>query len=280
MTSTPENIKTWKAPAIALLGSAFCVIAAVGLLDDLCVTDGCRLYKDFSVAGISLWWWGTAGFILMVGLALMGKRRWAYRIAFLSLTLDSFLLAWMAVSAVCLNCLPAALAFVSVFFAFYLEGLGASRPARALVLLWFFFFIPNLFLIVQEEVKPWPISGPEQAGIKLYFSPTCPACHAAVSFLLPHADGAVAFIPLSRSQTDFEMLADMVRRMEEGQSFAVAFPQVTAGGVSRVMELNWREKLRLQYRLSRNSVVYMRMGARRIPLMLSSGAPVKSTADQ
>ena len=44
---------------LALLGAAFCAWSALGNEVNLCVTAGCSLYQDTTLAGISLWWLGA-----------------------------------------------------------------------------------------------------------------------------------------------------------------------------------------------------------------------------
>ena len=44
--------------SMAALAAGFCIWSAFGNEVNLCVTSGCALFQDTSIAGISLWWAG------------------------------------------------------------------------------------------------------------------------------------------------------------------------------------------------------------------------------
>ena len=53
---------------LAVLASAFWIWSALGNEVNICVTSGCVLFQDTSVAGVSLWWFG--GVMAEAGLPL------------------------------------------------------------------------------------------------------------------------------------------------------------------------------------------------------------------
>ncbi|MBF0526075.1 MAG: hypothetical protein HQK56_13380 [Deltaproteobacteria bacterium] len=44
---------------VSLAGLIYCICSAAGLTESWCFTQGCRVYKDYSFAGISLYWFGS-----------------------------------------------------------------------------------------------------------------------------------------------------------------------------------------------------------------------------
>ena len=79
----------WTGAIIALLGAGLCAASALGRTEAACFTDGCALFRDYAFLGVSLWWWGTAGFLAIALPALLGKTRLAFSVACLALVVDA-----------------------------------------------------------------------------------------------------------------------------------------------------------------------------------------------
>ena len=90
---------------MAALAAGFCIWSALGNEVNLCVTSGCALFQDTSIAGISLWWAGGITFAALAAAALMGAAQLGMVLAGFALLGDIGLLLLMAVTAPCVSCL-------------------------------------------------------------------------------------------------------------------------------------------------------------------------------
>lgn len=259
------------AAGLALAGLLFSMAAGLGGADALCLTQGCTLYKDVAFFGISLWWFGAAGFALIGGLCLVNKAGWAYMLAFAAVALDCVFLAWMALSIPCLNCLIAALLFFALFVCLAL-GLGAARlPALTVAILWLTLFSPNVFATGQEIAGPWRIGGQENAPVRVFFSPSCPSCRTALKGLLMGGEQHLAFYPVAEDEDDVKRLAQLRENLQQGASFVRAF--AGSRDPRNAPELDLWQELSLRSGLFRNRMALARMGADRIPVITMFGVP-------
>ncbi len=266
----------WTGTIIALLGAGLCAASALGRTEAACFTDGCALFQDYTFFGVSLWWWGTVGFLAIALPALFGNTKLAFAVARLALAIDVGLLAWMAFSAPCSSCLLAALFFLGAFLAL-LPPPGAGRQAaKVLALVWAMTFSPNLFAAAQEPFSPWPIYGNVDAPVRVFFSPNCPACRDTVADTLRYGKNAALF-PVAESDKDMEDIQRLTAALATGQDFAKAFAALAAPGGLPAKELGMLDNLRLRLRLSRNRVTLLRAGADRVPFSMVSGRPESTT---
>ncbi len=254
---------------IALGGAIFCIAAALGGADKFCLTQGCTLYQDVNLLGISLWWWGSGAFGFLTLLTVVGAFRASFWAAFAALAVDCVFVAWMAVSVPCINCLIAGLLFLGVFLALAVCTNMLRKPAIVLACIWLFLFSPNLFAVGHELAGPWAIRGSNAAPLHLFLSPSCPACREAVTRLTANGESNLAFFPVAENEQDFVTILRLERELAMGGPFAKAFAaslekteQVTAGTLERIS---------LRLRLFRNELALGRMGAKRIPVIVSHG---------
>ncbi len=254
---------------IALGGAIFCIAAAIGSADELCLTQGCALYKDVDLLGLSLWWWGAGAFSALALLILAGALRPAFWGAFAALAADCVFVAWMAVSAPCVSCLVAGVLFLGVFLSLAVSTNMLRKPAVVLVCVWLFLFSPNLFAVGHELAGPWAIRGSQSARLHLFISPSCPACREAVTRLTADGESNLAFFPVAENEQDLSTILQLERELASGGPFARAFAAsldnpapVQAGSL---------ERLGLRLRLFRNKLYLGRMGAERIPVIVSHG---------
>lgn len=261
-------------PFIALVGAVFCAVSALGGADILCFTDGCALYEDVKLFKISLWWWGCAALLGIAFLGLIKQRRPAFIAASLALLIDIFLLAWMAVTLPCFNCLIGGLFFFLTFIGL-MPSTQTGRPKSALALaaVWLFMLSPNIFNTALQWKDPWPIYGNESAPVKIYFSPTCPACRTAIAHVLRNFPNSVALYPVAKNKTDLEKIEIMVQLMKKGEKFANAYQLVarTAPENIRINHLDFYEKQLLRARLFLNKTALYRTGENVIPLTINRG---------
>ena len=261
---------------LALLGAAFCAWSALGNEVNLCVTAGCSLYQDTTLAGISLWWLGAGAFAVLSFLALLGLAHWGRVLAALTLAGDVALLLVMALTAPCVSCLIVAIFFALTYASFRQAAAARTRSGKAgrsaLVLVWGLLFIVNLGAVAKSQANVWAITDNAQdATVHMYFSPSCSSCREGIARLSGHVD--VAFYPLAENDTDVYRVAHMLRRLNQGDSMAEALAHaqnVTApGGLA-----NWSlDMLWLRFHMLRNKSHVFLAGSHAVPFFEYHGLP-------
>lgn len=253
---------------LALGGMAFCVLAAIGAADVLCVSSGCGLYRDWNVFGFSLWWYGAGAFMAIATLGVFSPSL-ALVLAGVALFLDVVLLGAMALLAPCGNCLIAGGVFFLVWF--FLRGVDGKPGAMGTVLmvLWFAALSPNLLALLGEG-GGWAVSGDEHASVRVYFSPSCPACIRAVDDLTAVLAPGAAFVPVSERPSDVERIIAMDRAVQAGTPFRKAFYDAVQPEFEP-LEHGVLEYLRYRVLVARNHAAHLRMGAQAVPTIVTTG---------
>ena len=262
----------------ALLGTAFCVWSALGNDVNFCVTTGCTLYQDFTVAGISLWWFGTAAFGALAGLSLLGAAEWGRILAGLALAGDICLLLLMAFTAPCISCLVAALLFAIIYFLLRRVPAPQSRmrpeERRHSVLLWVWaaLFVINVGAVARSQADVWPIlDESENAVTRMFFSPSCRYCIEGINALSGNVD--VAFYPLAETEADVWKVARMRALLDEGLNIAQALAQSQNAQAPSGFAA-WRpDMLLLRFRLLRNKAHIFAAGSQGVPFFEQRGLP-------
>lgn len=254
----------------ALLGVAFCLLAARGTMESICFTEGCALTKDTSLFGLSLWWWGVGAFSLLVITGVIGFVQTAFSLSLLFLACDVFFLAWLGLGAPCLNCTVAGLLF---FFSFLFFSKGQNKLFTKIMLgLWLFAFAPNLFAIGQELAAPWPMVGNKDGRVKVFFSPTCPFCLKAVNRVMRNAYGEMVLYPVAKSSEDLRRIKLILGGLQEGKAPFDAIQDMVAGNAT-MPDFGIVDLATLQFRLWRNKVFLTKSGAKGVPMILVNGLP-------
>lgn len=261
---------------LALLAAAFCAWSALGNEVNLCVTAGCSLYQDSSVAGISLWWLGAGVFAALCFLALLGATHWGRMLAALALTIDILLLLVMALTAPCLSCLVIAVFFALIYTSFRQAAATRSRankPGRSvLVMVWAVLFIVNLGAVAKLQANIWAINdNGQEATVRMFFSPSCSSCREGVAILSGHVD--VAFYPLAENDADVYRVAHMMRRLDQGSSMAEALAasqdaKAPSGLAAWSPDMIW-----LRFRMLRNKSHVFMAGSQTVPFFEYRGLP-------
>ena len=262
----------------ALLGTAFCVWSALGNDVNFCVTTGCTLYQDFTIAGISLWWFGTAAFGALAGLALLGAAEWARIIAALAILGDICLLLLMAFTAPCISCLVAALLFAIIYFLLRREPAPQSRmrpeERRHSVLLWVWaaLFVVNVGAVARSQADVWPILDESENPVtRMFFSPSCRYCIEGINALSGNVD--VAFYPLAETEADVWKVARMRALLDEGLNIAQALAQSQNASAPSTFA-SWRPGMMLlRFRLLRNKAHVFAAGSQGVPFFEQRGLP-------
>lgn len=263
--------------SLALVAVVYCVWTAFGNDVNVCVTEGCSLYQDANIGGVSLWWIGAVTFAVLALLALVGAARVGRIIAGLALTGDILLLLLMAATAPCISCLGAALFFAGVYASFRRvdrEPQGKAVPARRslLVLCWLVLFLINAGASARLAASVWSISDPSGApSVRVFFSPSCAACAQAIEALSGNV--SVAFYPVAETPEDVYMVAAMRDAVESGRNMKEALELAKKaekpGGLSALSP----DMLWLRLRLLRNKAHIYLSGSQTVPFIEYHGLP-------
>ncbi len=266
---------------LTLVGAAFCVTAALGGADPLCVTEGCNLTHNVSLFGVSLWWFGTAGFLVLAVLLAARQARLALHIAGMGVLVDCLLLGWMALTLPCVNCMIAGALFALILF-FQVRAQDPSFPLRkngyGLLLAWLLLFSPCAFSATSELLaQPWPILGSPDAPVRLFFSPTCPACKDAVQTTLKNDSSFIAFIPIAEHDGDEALIQELRNRLlaskKPAESLRRFFEEIDDIHPKRPPRLD------LRFRLYRNKMALYRYNAEKVPVTVVVGAAQRENPD-
>lgn len=273
---------------LALAGILFSLWNIGGGASALCVTEGCALFKDYTLAGISLWWAGVAGFSLLLLLAIPGLSTAGMVCAGLGVALDCLLLLVMLFTAPCFNCLIIGLLLTLTFIAWRAaarrdqrrRGDGAVSPLLAV---WTLLFVVDAGCLVHGSLGPWPLAGPAggRAAVRVYFSPSCAACVQLVRAYDETRAGAAAWYPVAENERDLLIIADMKQRLagegreDGGAGLASALDAALAAAPVRASSLALARPgaLLLQFRLWRNAAHVLDAGSDRLPFVEFHGAP-------
>ena len=260
---------------LALLGAAYCLAAEMGLGEALCVTNGCSLYQNFSLYGISLWHVGIATFLVLAGLGFTGRLSLALNLSRLTVLADCFLLLLMSLTSPCLACMGAAFFLAVVFYSLHRaqaeqhNGKGHYRHSR-LLMVWMLFMAAAALLAVKELAAPDPWHGPEDAPVRLYFSPHCPACMQAVEAVTA-SPLPVAYYPVAASLDEVKIILAMEEDLGKGVPLAESlrkFRENPPAGLP--LGLGALDTL---WQILRNRADVLSLGKGSVPLLLINGVP-------
>jgi hypothetical protein len=261
----------------SLIGTAFCILAALGLTDAVCATEGCALFKGVAIFGLDLYWIGAA-FFLGISLLLL-LQRWRRELSAsviwlltAGLVVDAFLLAVQAVTAPCLSCLIVA-GLLGVTVLMLLPG--STLLARTAVV-WAVIFVAALAGVARDQLAPVPAFGSSDAAVKVFFSPSCFACQMELQELAgkSHLHKDLALYPVANEPGDLEAIHRFRRTVAESGSLPMAVDALFSAGEG----LSPGESLRLQVVSFRNKVFLARAGARSIPYVLTSSPALLHSA--
>ncbi|MEG6549148.1 hypothetical protein V6C53_02765 [Desulfocurvibacter africanus] len=261
----------------SLTGAVFCILAALGLTDAVCATEGCALFKGAAIFGLDLYWIGAV-FFLGISLLLLFQRRRRELSASVMLLLaaglvvDAFLLAVQAVTAPCLSCLVVA-ALLGITVLMLLPG--STLLARTAVV-WVVIFVAALAGVARDQLTPVPAFGSPTAAVKVFFSPSCFVCQMELQELAVKSDlhKDLALYPVANESGDLEAIHRFRRVVAESGSLPMAVDALFSAGEG----LSLGESLQLQAVCFRNKVFLARAGARSIPYVLTSSPALLQSA--
>ncbi|MCQ2443998.1 MAG: hypothetical protein MJ061_00655, partial [Mailhella sp.] len=146
---------------------------------------------------------------------------------------------------------------------------------------WCALLICNAGGLARELAGPWsPIPGSGDGAVRVWFSPSCPACRSLAE---QSADiGAARWHPVPEDTRDVWVIAEMNGRLRAGLPLpeaiaaaqaAVPPPEEFDSDAGFRLGLLRPEMLLLQFRLWRNQAHVLASGSPRIPLVEFSGIP-------
>jgi hypothetical protein len=267
-----HSLIPWPALFFALLGLVWCGFVAFPTANPApCATAGCALFRDSKIAGVSLWWVGGALFFILTILCLRGQRAAARLLARLALFVDAILLIVMYFTAPCLDCLVVAALIALCFFflrpnnsGWFLEDASPSL----LLPVWIGLFIGNCAVVVNEQMPQYTLGNAATAQVRLYFSPSCPACREAVQTLGPSA----LLYPVEEREGDFEAILRFENLLAAGLSPADAL-RGSLQADNHIPSVSLPDQLIMHVQLLRNKAAVLRQGFRALPLIEVNGMP-------
>lgn len=267
---TTSRAKLFLLPA-SFSGGLYCLSRVLGS-DLFCGTRGCEIYAGYGLFGISFYLYGFVGFLGIFLLTLYVDYRYVRPLLALTLGLalliDTLFLIYQTLLWPCSSCQVVALLIgICAFSGVQVLKLPGRKLLMALGVLWCLFFITVGVAVVKEVAfKPWALYGSSEAPVKIYFSPTCPACEKVVRKILD--DGRMAdqtgLYPIAKNREDAARLA---RVLEPGVDLvdATIVLGLFAPASQDAPALSSRNRLRL---LS-NKMALARYDVSRVPLILS-----------
>ena len=277
MIDEKQNIPLLPA-GVSAAGLLFCLWVASTGGKELCLTDGCSLFQDFRIAGISLWHAGAAFFTLLLLLCLSRRLETARLLASLALWADAALLAVMVFTSPCANCLIVGSIIATSRYVLHLHEKRKKTPYSLAA--WCLLFICCTSGLAKELAGPWSLTETASPQTRVWFSPSCPACRSLASNASSFA--STAWNPVSENTRDIWVIAEMTRLFHAGRPLPEAIAEADAsvpplpdfeGLLSYRTGLLRPEMLLLQFRLWRNKAHVLASGSPRIPLVEFSGIP-------
>lgn len=271
-----SNATPWAALFFALLGLVWCGYIAFPTGNPApCATSGCALFRDSRIAGVSLWWVGGAYFFLLLIACLRGNRMMARFMAAVALFLDSLLLVVMFLTAPCFDCLVVAVFFGLTYYCLRSGGEDwfVARQAPSLLLpIWFGLFLGNAVLAANEQIPMFTMGNSRSNDVRIYFSPSCNACRAAILA----SGNAAALYPIEENAGD----TDSIIRLNAFLKANVPMREALSRSIDEnepVPHLPFHERMILSLQLVRNKAMVLRQGFRALPVIEMNGMPVAGT---
>ena len=267
---------------ISLSGFIYCLASIFGVTETICHTTGCQVYKGYSFLGFSFYTWGALAFALCAFFLIFRKKL----NQFFSFDIYSFfltfcllgevgLLAYQAIYLPCFSCLVVGLLW-GILFILDLKWKREDNfdSKKILVGIWGLLFFTVATSAIKDIITPWPIYGKPDAPIKIFFSPTCPACKKAVQEILEKGlidKNKIALFPVAKNEEDKNricLLQCSLRGDNKNKDLPLALNRCWQPECTPISVGLW-DKLRLNFNLFRNRLALVKMGINHIPVIIS-----------
>lgn len=239
----------------------------------LCSSSGCSVYSEYSLFNLSFYIYGGLGFlVLAVAILLSDKFQCLKKVTatFLAsaLVVDSLLLCyqifyWRCSSCFIVACLLGACAIL------YISSSTVECPKllKCSFVIWILAFIPVGVLLAKDLTSsPWVIYGPENASVKLYFSPTCLTCEKTIKEIFSHVenDTSIALIPIAKNEEDQKRLAHYLEQKRSGNDDI----DLLFSGDTHACSLEGKDR----FCVEKNKMLLSNMGYKTVPIVIASGS--------
>jgi len=261
------------AVVLPMVGAIYCLVYELGGADRFCFTEGCMVYRDFDLFGISLYLWGAAAFFALTLLSVFKRDNLAYRFSCAFLLIDSSLLIWLGFGPTCSGCLIVGIFFALVFMAdayIYIKKNPWRSTSMAAVcfMLWFFAFSPNILSIAKNSFKPWAIYLKGDRSVQIFFSPTCSSCMKTIEDMTDNGLEDVAFYPIAKNSDDEKIIGRMQNAIKKVNNIKEAFYKAI-DSKNPGPPLDFPDSLMLKWRLLINRRSLFEAGRTTVPLIIS-----------
>ncbi len=236
----------------------------------------CELFVDFTILGISLWWFGIIFFSITLILALFGFVKLGKFVTGIGTLLDTLLLLTMVVTAPCSNCLLEGLLIVIVYFSFYFDSRNKKLPLKIFIPPFVYPWLIALFMLLGNfmifSTETWQLAGNPNASIRVYFSTSCPACETLID-----ASGdsdEIAWYPVQENDNDVWSIRYMQEQMKNGSTFKQAYQKLKNNQhEENILDVLSFEHWYIQVQLWKNAAHVMRAGKNALPMVEFHGLP-------
>ena len=264
---------------ISLSGLIYCLASMFGATEAICHTAGCQVYKCYSFLGFSFYTWGTLAFALCTIFLIFRKKLNKFfnffdiYSIFLTFCLlgEVGLLAYQAIYLPCFSCLVVGLLW-GILFILDLKWKREDNfdSKKILVGIWGLLFFTVATSAIKDIITPWPIYGKPDAPIKIFFSPTCPACKKAVQEILEKGlidKNKIALFPVAKNEEDKDRIC-LLQCSLQNKDLPLALNKCWQPKCTPISVGLWNI-LRLNFNLFRNRLALAKMGIDRIPVIIS-----------
>ncbi|MEI6259948.1 MAG: hypothetical protein WCR46_08580 [Deltaproteobacteria bacterium] len=284
-------MKTAKVSGLAVglnvVGLSFCLLSAFRMTDVLCITQGCSVYENFSLFGVSLYGFGSAAFLMLLFFAIARQGRYLLMVSAFFLILDSVFLTTQILLWPCMKCLIVAALFGAVMVvAMIIQDQDKKTGMKWVMSVWFLLFFVDVIAVAKESVSPWPVYGYDAAPVHLYFSPTCPSCQGMIDALLAKtsAPTQIALYPISKNPEDTVKIMFLEKQLKKGTALKEAL--VLCQQAKEVNTIYDMAYLRTILNTFKNMSALSRMGVTHVPFLFArtsfwsnAGKPVSPEDD-
>lgn len=262
---------------ISFLGFIFSTWNIVGASADYCPTGSCTLFANFSILGISLWWFGAFYFAILLTLCLFGLARIAKPLTTFGLISDLILLLIMLFTIPCNFCVIIAifigLSYLSIRYE--TRKITHTFPLPKLLILWGLILIMVCGNIFINSIATWKlVPAKSTQNIQVYFSPSCEACTKLIQQQWDNPN--IAWYPVQENEDDIWFIKFIQNAYENGDNLNEALMKSKSSPLiaeASIFDCFSIEHWVLQLRLWRNAAHIMRSGQNNLPFIEYNGLP-------
>ncbi len=262
---------------LSLVGMAFSAYNVFSPSETSCImSSSCELFVDFSVLGVSLWWFGIIFFSLTIIFSLFGLVKLGKFVSATGVILDLCLLCVMLISVPCSNCIIVGALIVLVYIAFHWDSRNKKIPTKMprpfLIFPWVCALLMVLGNIFTLYAEPWAVTGNQNSSIRVYFSTDCSACAKLIDAQGNNPD--ILWFPVQEGENDAFEVKYLQAQLQAGLSLKQAFQKLKSENPEpSLYDVFSIDHWDIQLQLWKNSAHVMKSGKNVLPLVEFHGLP-------